>query len=442
MLRDLARGLIEAGRVADARAALAEAYPVMRGVRPSLRGRRARSSSTRRSPTPRTIPTSRPALLGVAARIRGSIGALHRLDQTDLVERTTDAVRDAARRGGVRGRVRPRPAAPARARNRPSAAAETASRPFSAPLASLCGPSHHASSPRTRRRTVKTESSSLLRRNRNLRALVASRAASSAGTWLAYVALTVDVYRRTHSSVWVSAVLLADFLPTVAVATMFGPWLDRLPRRTLLIGSELAAGAVFAALPFAPSAAAVVGLALVAGCASAVFYPTLRATLPGLVSARGAAARQLALPDRRHLRHGRRAGARRPAGRGDRRRRPLRAQRRLVPRSRRCCSPSCRRPGGPTAPRGRVGTGSRPRPASARSCAPARCRRSSAPGCSPRSPAPSSTSARSSSPARRSTRARSATGCSPRRAEPASSRAACSPAASARTPGCAPAGSA
>ncbi len=128
------------------------------------------------------------------------------------------------------------------------------------------------------------ESSSLLRRNRDLRSLVASRAVSSAGTWLAYVALTVDVYRRTHSSVWVSAVLLADFLPTVAVATMFGPWLDRLPRRTLLVGSEVAAGAVFAALPFAPSAAAVVALALVAGCASAVFYPTLRAALPGLVS--------------------------------------------------------------------------------------------------------------------------------------------------------------
>ncbi|HKI92777.1 MAG TPA: MFS transporter [Gaiellaceae bacterium] len=128
-----------------------------------------------------------------------------------------------------------------------------------------------------------TDSLSLLRRNRNVRSLVASRAVSSAGTWLAYVALTVDVYARTRSSVWVSAVLLAEFLPTVAVATVLGPWLDRLPRRTLLVGSELVAGAVFATLPFAPSAAAVVALALVAGCASAVFYPTIRATLPGLV---------------------------------------------------------------------------------------------------------------------------------------------------------------
>ena len=125
---------------------------------------------------------------------------------------------------------------------------------------------------------------SVLTRNPSLRALVASRLVSSAGTWLAYVALTVDVYVRTHSSVWVSAVLLAEFLPTVAVAALFGPWLDRISRRTLLIASELAAGAVFAALPFAPSAAVVVGLALCAGFANAVFFPSARASLPLLVA--------------------------------------------------------------------------------------------------------------------------------------------------------------
>ncbi|HYA09584.1 MAG TPA: MFS transporter, partial [Gaiellaceae bacterium] len=112
---------------------------------------------------------------------------------------------------------------------------------------------------------------------------MASRLVSSAGTWLAYVALTVDVYTRTHSSAWVSAVLLADFLPTIAVASLAGPWLDRLPRRTLLIGSELAAGLVFVALPFAPNATAIVALALGAGIASAVFFPSVRAALPSIV---------------------------------------------------------------------------------------------------------------------------------------------------------------
>ena len=127
------------------------------------------------------------------------------------------------------------------------------------------------------------EARTLLRGNPALRALIASRLVSSAGTWLAYVALTVDVFLRTHSPAWVSAVLLADFLPSVLVATLAGPWLDRIPRRTLLVSAEVSAGLVFAALPFAPSAAAVVGLALCAGIASAVFYPSVRAALPELV---------------------------------------------------------------------------------------------------------------------------------------------------------------
>jgi MFS family permease len=127
------------------------------------------------------------------------------------------------------------------------------------------------------------EARTLLRGHPALRALIASRLVSSAGTWLAYVALTVDVFLRTQSPAWVSAVLLADFLPSVLVATLAGPWLDRIPRRTLLVSAEVGAGLVFAALPFAPSAAAVVGLALCAGIAGAVFYPSVRAALPELV---------------------------------------------------------------------------------------------------------------------------------------------------------------
>jgi MFS family permease len=130
---------------------------------------------------------------------------------------------------------------------------------------------------------MNTATASLLRRNAPLRTLVASRLISSAGTWVAYVALTVDVYARTHSSVWVSGVLLADFLPTIVVASLAGSLLDRLPRRSLLVAAELGAALVFVLLPFAPSAAAVVVLAVFAGLASAVYYPTVRAVVPSLV---------------------------------------------------------------------------------------------------------------------------------------------------------------
>ena len=56
----------------------------------------------------------------------------------------------------------------------------------------------------------------LLRRNRGFRLLFVATLGSLLGTWLATIALTVDVYDRTHSGTWVSALLIAVFLPTVA----------------------------------------------------------------------------------------------------------------------------------------------------------------------------------------------------------------------------------
>ena len=79
---------------------------------------------------------------------------------------------------------------------------------------------------------------------------------SGLGTWLAFVALTVDVFDRTHSGPWVSALLIADFLPMILIGLVFGPLLDRLSRRWLAVAADLARFGVFCALPFATSAAA------------------------------------------------------------------------------------------------------------------------------------------------------------------------------------------
>ena len=94
LLRDYARGLIEAGRTADAETALAEAYPIMRdfghlwdvaGALELYAAIAAAGDTQQRAAT----------LLGAAARIRSSIGAMHRLDQTAVVERTLASVRAA-----------------------------------------------------------------------------------------------------------------------------------------------------------------------------------------------------------------------------------------------------------------------------------------------------------------------------------------------------------
>jgi MFS family permease len=107
--------------------------------------------------------------------------------------------------------------------------------------------------------------------------------ASSIGTLLAAVALAVDVKDRTNSGVWVAGVLMVEFLPTIIVGLLFGPLVDRLSRRSLMIGADLARCAVFIALPFATNAATIVALAAVAGLATGFFRPALNAGLPNLV---------------------------------------------------------------------------------------------------------------------------------------------------------------
>jgi MFS family permease len=106
---------------------------------------------------------------------------------------------------------------------------------------------------------------------------------SSAGTLLAAVALAIDVQQRTNSGPWVAAVVIVEFFPTIIVGLLLGPLLDRLERRSLMIAADAVRIGVFVALPFAPSAGWVVGLAAVAGLATGFFRPAVYAGIPNLV---------------------------------------------------------------------------------------------------------------------------------------------------------------
>jgi MFS family permease len=106
---------------------------------------------------------------------------------------------------------------------------------------------------------------------------------SALGTWLAFIALTIDVFDRTDSATWVSALFIADFLPAIVIGLAAGTLVDRMPRRRLMIASDLVRVAVFALLPFAGSAAMIIALAAVAGFATGFFRPAVYAGLPNLV---------------------------------------------------------------------------------------------------------------------------------------------------------------
>jgi MFS family permease len=123
----------------------------------------------------------------------------------------------------------------------------------------------------------------LLRRVRGLRLLFLAGVGSGLGTWLAFVALTIDVWDRTHSGSWVGALLIADFLPVIAIGLTFGPLVDRLSRRRVMVAADLVRFGVFCALPFASSAGQIVALAAVAGFATGFFRPAVYAGLPNVV---------------------------------------------------------------------------------------------------------------------------------------------------------------
>jgi MFS family permease len=142
---------------------------------------------------------------------------------------------------------------------------------------------------------------SLLDRAPSFRSLFLATTVSGIGTWLAVIALTVDVYDRTHSAGWVSALLIADFLPAVVIGVAFGPIVDRFSRRRLMIGSDVVSVGVFVALIFAGTPGQIVALAGVAGFATGFFRPATYAGLPNLVDEADLAAANSILRSTAHL---------------------------------------------------------------------------------------------------------------------------------------------
>lgn len=121
-------------------------------------------------------------------------------------------------------------------------------------------------------------------RNGRFRLLFSANLASGIGNWLALIALQVAVYDRTHSGWWVGALLIANLLPSILLGLLFGPLVDRLSRKGLMIASDVGRLAVFCALPFVGSATAIVALSAVAGVGNAFFRPAVIAGVPNLVS--------------------------------------------------------------------------------------------------------------------------------------------------------------
>ncbi len=133
-------------------------------------------------------------------------------------------------------------------------------------------------------RSILAHQGDVLRSSRSFRLLFSAALISGLGTWIAVIALTLDVATRTdHSGVWVAALLIADFLPAVAIGLLLGPLVDRLSRKGLLISADVVRLSVFVLLALADRPWQIVALAFFAGIATGFARPAAYAGLPNLV---------------------------------------------------------------------------------------------------------------------------------------------------------------
>lgn len=122
----------------------------------------------------------------------------------------------------------------------------------------------------------------LLRSESTARWFFAALAQSSLGTGAAYVALLVVAYDRFHSAWAISLVLLADFVPAMLLAPLFGAAADRWSRRWCAVVADVVRALAFVGLAVVGSFGATLALALLAGIGTALFRPAALAALPTL----------------------------------------------------------------------------------------------------------------------------------------------------------------
>lgn len=107
---------------------------------------------------------------------------------------------------------------------------------------------------------------------------------SNLGDTLNYVALVVLVFRLSHSGLAVSALVLAEIVPTLLLGPVAGVMIDRFDRRRLLIVVDGVRAALVLALAFTHALWAVYALAALLAIGSTLFNPALQAVIPALLN--------------------------------------------------------------------------------------------------------------------------------------------------------------
>jgi MFS family permease len=125
--------------------------------------------------------------------------------------------------------------------------------------------------------------------NRDFRLLWTGETTSFLGTSVSELAIPLVAISVLHAGAFaISAMIAAAWVPWVIIGLPVGAWVDRLPRRRILIVADLVSLAVFVSVPVAAwsgvlTIAQLVAVALISGVAAVFFKTAYRAFLPTLL---------------------------------------------------------------------------------------------------------------------------------------------------------------
>jgi MFS family permease len=107
--------------------------------------------------------------------------------------------------------------------------------------------------------------------------------ASQTADRMAFVAITILAYGETDSSIGVSLIIGAYFLPALFVSIPGGVVADRYARRTVMVAAEGARVAIAVLMAILGAGLMLIGLVLVFSSLTYLFYPSRQASIPCLV---------------------------------------------------------------------------------------------------------------------------------------------------------------
>ena len=121
-------------------------------------------------------------------------------------------------------------------------------------------------------------------RERDFRLLFSGQVVSNLGDWLDFLALAVliaYVWEKGAGALAALAIVIA--VPWIVVAPFSGVLADRWPKRTVMVGSDLARAAIVFGFIFAPNLQVLLALVFLKTCFSTLFAPAEQASIRMIV---------------------------------------------------------------------------------------------------------------------------------------------------------------